>query len=276
MRFTWTRQPPHLNLLPNLPRNVPSNPPPPWVDVLAAPAFDVCYLGTNSIPTMQAWWDGSPYRAVGLYLGGISYYEGCSTFTPEWVAQVRTMGWSFLPLWVGPQAPCSRWEHKMDDDPAATYQQGRAEAEMAAQAAREHGLTNYALGGTIIYYDLESYSPADEACKLAVGSFLNGWTERLHELNNRSGIYGGDCSTYSATWASLANPPNDVWLAYWDGDGYDPEQSVYDLYCFPDNLYTNHQRVLTAMWLTARWLCLRSRCKRKPPPCRAPFSKPAG
>ena len=243
MRFTWTREPPYLNRLPAIPRNVLSTAPESWVDVLAAPAFDVCHLGTNSIPTMQAWWTSSPYRSVGVYLGGISYYEGCSIFTADWIAQARPMGWSFIPIWVGPQAPCSKWENKMADDPAVTYLQGRTEADLAAQAARALGLTNYDLGGTIIYYDLEAYGPADDACKLAVGAFLNGWTERLHELNNRSGIYGGSCSSYATTWTTLTNPPDNVWLAYWDGDEYNPDETVFGIPCFADTLYANHQRL---------------------------------
>jgi photosystem II stability/assembly factor-like uncharacterized protein len=155
------------------------------------------------------------------------------------------MGWSFIPTWVGPQSPCATtdYKYKIDEDPAASYLQGRAEADLAAQAARSLGLTTYELGGTIIYYDLEAYSGSNTVCQAAVLSFLNGWTERLHELNNRSGVYSIPCSTYAATWATLPNPPDDVWLAVWDANTYDPDQTVWSLPCFPDTLYANHQRI---------------------------------
>lgn len=254
MRFTWTRQPPAKNLLPVLNRNQMPTPthtptatpdPNPWYGVQADPAFDACHMGGTT--TMQVWWDSSPYKIVGLYLGGISYPVDppveCTVITAEWVQQVRSMGWSFISTWVGPQAPCTSYKHQMDEDPAVTYLQGRAEAEAASQKAFEMGLTNNGLGGTIIYYDMEAYGGIPEECRLAVDAFMNGWTERLHELGNRSGAYGSACSSYPIRWVTLDNPPDDVWLAYWTEDGYDPDQTVYGLPCFYDYLYTNHQRI---------------------------------
>jgi hypothetical protein len=244
MRFTWTRMPPARNVLPMLNRNLvatPSVQPTPWVGVQADPAFDACHMGAAS--TLQVWWDSSPYKIVGLYLGGISYPEGCETISADWVAQVRNMGWTFMPIWSGPQAPCTSYKHQMDEDPAVTYQQGRAEADAASQKASELGLTNYGVAGTVIYYDMEAYGGIPEECRLAVDAFLNGWTERLHELGNQSGAYGSSCSSYPTRWIGLDNPPDNVWLAYWTEDEYDPDQTVYGLPCFLDSYYTDHQRV---------------------------------
>ena len=43
----------------------------------------------------------------------------------------------------------------MSSDPSAAYQEGRQEAQAASAAATSMGLTNYGMGGTIIYYDME-------------------------------------------------------------------------------------------------------------------------
>lgn len=248
MRFTWTRQSPQKRVLPMVFRNqVPTRTPDPnpWYGVQADPAFDACHMG--GVSTMQAWWDSSPYRIVGLYLGGISYPVhdpvNCTVITQDWVQQVRDMGWTFIPTWAGPQAPCTSYKHQMDEDPAVTYLQGRSEAEAASQAASDLGLTSSTLGGTIIYYDLEAFGSIPEECKLAVDAFMNGWTECLHELGNLSGGYGSACSSYPIRWITLDNPPDDVWLAYWTEDEYDPNQTVYGLPCFADSYYTNHQRI---------------------------------
>ena len=135
MRFTWTRQPPTKNLLPMLYRNLaptptltptPSFQPEPWVGVQADPAFDACHMGPP--PLCRSGGDSSPYKIVGLYLGGISYPVDppveCSVITADWVQQVRSMGWTFIPTWAGPQAPCTSYKHQMDEDPVVTYQQG--------------------------------------------------------------------------------------------------------------------------------------------------------
>lgn len=248
MRFTWIRQPPHMRVLPILNRNLEATPsvqPTPWVGIQSDPAFDACHMG--GVATMQTWWDSSPYTIVGLYLGGISYPTSdpvnCTVITSDWVQQVRNMGWSFIPTWVGLQAPCTSYKHQMDEDPQVSYLQGRDEADQASRAAKDLGLTNYDLGGTIIYYDLEAFGSISEDCKLAVDAFMNGWTQRLHELGNQSGAYGSSCSSYPTRWVTLENPPDDVWLAYWTEEEYDPDQTVYSLPCFDDKYYTNHQRI---------------------------------
>ena len=66
--------------------------------------FDICEIPTLS--KLQTWWNYSPYTSVNLYIGGIS--RACSNFalTAEYVSQMRAQGWSFIPTWVGPQAPC--------------------------------------------------------------------------------------------------------------------------------------------------------------------------
>ena len=67
--------------------------------------FDTC--AAPSTATMQTWWTSSPYTSVGIYIGGAN--RGCAepNLTPPWVSTVIAQGWRLLPIWVGPQAPCT-------------------------------------------------------------------------------------------------------------------------------------------------------------------------
>jgi len=211
-------------------------------EVWAKAAFDVC--DNPTVSQMQAWWTYSPYWAVNIYIGGIARLCDNLDLTPEWVRAVMDQGWALIPTWVGPQAPCSRFINKFSYDPVEAYQQGRAEAEAASLAAATLGLTSFGSGSTIVYYDLEAYSSTSTtACRTAVKSFVNGWVERMHELGNPAGMYGGSCSSYMSDWATIPNVPNDVWIAWWTEDTYDPDASVWGAPCLSDTLWNNNQRL---------------------------------
>jgi hypothetical protein len=53
---------------------------------------------------MAAWRAASPYRAIGIYIGGNN--RGCTqgNLTPDWVRTEVAAGWHLIPLYVGPQA----------------------------------------------------------------------------------------------------------------------------------------------------------------------------
>jgi len=188
---------------------------------------------------MRHWWEKSPYSVFNLYLGGVSFYCRDQPLDALWVNQVVQQGWSFILTWVGPQAPCSNFKYKMSDKPPIAYNQGREEAEAAAQAAEDLDI----LGDKIIYYDLEGYSDPGTSCRDVVHSFLQGWNERLHELGLKAGGYGGACSSYISEWAQIQPPPDDVWMAHWYRSFYDPNASVWDTPCVPNELWANHQRI---------------------------------
>src|SRR2546430_981878 len=66
-------------------------------------AFDACTAPSQA--ALGAWLS-SPYRALGIYIGGVNRacYDG--NLSPSWVASPLATGWSLLPLSVGLQAPC--------------------------------------------------------------------------------------------------------------------------------------------------------------------------
>jgi hypothetical protein len=240
MRFTYTGSIPSVYHLPVISFGLPSNDLPANVGVIQAQGFDVC--GLPSVATMQTWWNASPYSFYGLYLGGIQLPSQCTRADAAWVKAVHAQGWSFIPTWVGPQAPCSPWSNKMSADPAVSYQQGRQEAQAASNRAAVLGLSSSVTGGTIIYYDMEVYGGASLYCRQAASAFMNGWVERLHELGNRAGGYGSR-NSYVSDWASIAHVPDDVWIASWYADAYDPNASVEHI-LWLDGLWTNHQRIV--------------------------------
>ena len=241
MRFTFTRLTRPQVYLPLVHYTDPSGRPPPDVGVVQAQGFDACSLPT--ISKMQTWWNQSPYSFYGLYIGGIHLPSMCTIASKSWVSTVHQQGWSFLPIWVGPQAPCTTYHYRMNADPAVSYLEGRQEARAASIAASSLGLTNYGLGGTIIYYDMEAYSGGNLACRQAVAAFMNGWVESLHELGSLGGGYGGACSSYPTDWSAIPNAPDDIWAAYWYRDNYDPNASVFNMPCLADSLWKNHQRI---------------------------------
>jgi photosystem II stability/assembly factor-like uncharacterized protein len=202
------------------------------------PAFDKCHV--PSLSQMQKWWDKSPYTTANIYIGGIS--QACSNdgLDPFWVHQASQQGWSLIPTWVGPQAPCSSLKYRMSSDPTLSYLQGKFEADSAYRAAKELGM----LGNHVIYYDLEGYWGADTACRQASAAFLSGWVERLHEYGVRAGAYGSSCSSYMTEWASNNPMPDDVWIAHWSIPyQYDPNATVWGARCLSDSLWSNHQRI---------------------------------
>ncbi len=185
--------------------------------------FDKC--SHPDLDDMQVWWNKSPYVVFNLYLGGVSYACKNNPLDAVYVRQLAEQGWWFIPTWVGPQAPCSKYTYKMSYGDAA-YQEGRDEADEAYKRAEALGL----FGQKIIYYDLEAYS-GDTTCRNSVKKFIRGWTERLHELGSKAGGYGASCRSYIEDWAQNDPPPDDIWIAHWILDEYDPSATVWNAVC---------------------------------------------
>ncbi len=239
MRFTFTRATRPQVYLPLVHYTDPSGKPPVDAGVIQGQGFDACHLPT--VAEMQTWWDHSPYSFYALYIGGIHLPPLCVSADAAWVKAVHQQGWSFVPTWVGPQAPCTTYTHRMSADPAISYTEGRQEAQAASAAAASMGLTNYGWGGTVIYYDMETFGGASPQCRQAAASFMNGWDQRLRELGNIAGGYGAH-NSYVEDWALIENIPADVWAASWYADRYDPYASVNGI-SWLNGLWTNHQRI---------------------------------
>jgi Rv2525c-like, glycoside hydrolase-like domain len=194
--------------------------------------FDACSAPSST--AMQAW-QASPYRAVGVYIGGISRACAQPNLTAAWVDEQVSAGWSLVPTYVGLQAPCTGFKNRID--PADPASQARQAAEDAVVSAGSLGMA----AGSVLYYDMEGYSTTDSACRDTVLSFLSNWSTRLHELGYKSGVYSSASSgirdlvsVYDST--TLVRPDH-VWFARWDGVATVSDTVV------PSTYWPNHQRL---------------------------------
>jgi photosystem II stability/assembly factor-like uncharacterized protein len=200
------------------------------VTVSNSKGFDKCAAAT--VNQMQTWWTNSPYFDANIYIGGISRSCAQANLNASWVTQSFAQGWKLIPTWVGPQAPCSSFANRISSDAPTARSQGISEANSATNAATQLGLSPQ----TIIYYDLEQYNTTT-SCSAAVNAFLDGWTQRLHQLGNISGVYGSPINA-AGDWINIPTPPDAVWIAKWDD-----RVTVFGLSPLSDAFWNNNQRI---------------------------------
>lgn len=218
-------------------RSPPPLPPPPPVPPPAPAAswsgfaFDACRAPSQRV--MNRWRTSSPFTGVGVYLGGV--HRACKQrhLTAAWVKeQVRT-GWNLLPIWVGPQASCTGYRHRITARPGSSrqYPAARAraagEARNAVRAARGLQLAR----GSVIFYDMEPFDVRRPHCRGSSLAFLDQWTREIHRLGYRSGVYShvsSGISLLSRTGRGYARP-DAVWYAWIDRVGTMPRKYVADV-----------------------------------------------
>lgn len=212
--------------------------------------FDQCIAPAQE--DMDTWLTTSPYWAVGVYIAGDNRYCGDDkqpNLDATWVSTQLRNGWRLLPITVGLQASCSsvdryqRKGHRISADPAGTYatarEQGRTEAQTTVQAARSLGIA----ARSTLWFDLEHFT-GGVRCHESALSFLSAWTNRLHGLDYRSGVYSsGSSGIQSLDDARALTPgryamPDQIWIADWNGranvssqyvraDGWMPHRRVH-------------------------------------------------
>jgi Domain of unknown function (DUF1906) len=196
--------------------------------------FDACTAPSSR--SMSAW-AKSPYRAIGVYIGGLN--RGCSqpNLTASWVAEQTAAGWGLIPTYVGLQAPTSSCSScaKLSTSTATAATQGTEAANDAVAQARVAGIGE----GSPIYFDMESYTRTASASSATL-TFLSAWTTRLHALGYDSGVYSSSASGIADLASKAASAyalPDDLWMANWNGraDADDPY--------LPDSAWSDHQRI---------------------------------
>jgi hypothetical protein len=194
--------------------------------------FDACTAPSKR--SMSAW-ATSPYRAIGVYIGGVN--RGCTqpNLTADWVEEQTAAGWSLIPTYVGLQAPTSSCSSCAKLSSSAAAAQGTEAANDAVNDARLAGIGE----GSPIYFDMESYSPSSSASNATL-SFLEAWTARLHALGYVSGVYSSSASGINDIADQLGGDyqlPDNLWIANWNG-----QQSTSDPYV-PASGWSEHQRI---------------------------------
>jgi hypothetical protein len=201
-------------------------------NVFTGLGFDAC--AAPSSRAMDAWED-SPYRAIGVYIGGLN--RGCSqpNLTASWVSAQTAAGWHLIPTYVGLQAPTSACSSCAKLSPSRASAQGvEAAVDAVAQA------TAVAMGsGSPIYFDMESYSRTATATAATL-AFLETWTEELHSLGYVSGVYSSGASGIADLVDQIGSGyvlPDDIWIADWNGQANGSSAYV------PASAWADNQRI---------------------------------
>ncbi len=193
--------------------------------------FDPC--STPSSAALSAW-SVSPYRNVGVYLGGANMACAQPNLTASWVSGESAAGWRFIPTYVGLQAPTTSCSCATIS-PSSAASEGRDAAEDAISNAQGVGLG----AGNPIYFDMEAYETGGSATQTVL-TFLSAWTSTLHAAGYLSGVYSSGASGISdmvnAQGTSFLEP-DDIWIANWNG-----EHTTSDPYV-PSSDWTDHQRI---------------------------------
>ena len=148
--------------------------------------FDACTAPPTA--TMTAWLS-SPYRVVGIYIGGVNRACQQPNLTSAWVSLEATAGWQFIPTYVGLQAPGSSCKSCTAIDPVFAAAEGTAAASDAAAQMAALGLAP----GNPVYYDMEHYGRDGNSIATAL-TFLSAWTTQLHASGYVSGVYSSASS----------------------------------------------------------------------------------
>ncbi len=201
-------------------------------NVFTGLGFDAC---TAPSASSMAAWKESPYRAIGVYIGGLN--RGCSqpNLTSSWVSAQTSAGWNLIPTYVGLQSPTSACSSCAKINPSQATAQGNAAASDAVAQAAALGMGP----GSPIYNDMEAYTQTSSATSATL-AFLEAWTEKLHSLGYVSGVYSSSASgieDIAGQVGSGYNLPDQLWFANWNGQADTTDPYV------PANAWSQHQRI---------------------------------
>jgi Domain of unknown function (DUF1906) len=189
--------------------------------------FDSC--AAPSAVVMSRWL-ASPYRAVGIYIGGLNRTCEQANLTRAWIARIQAAGWFYFPMYVGLQPPCTGGRYGVMMDARKAGPEGAASADDAAAQAGRLGIPR----GTPIIYDMEAY----RGCGAPVIAFMNRWDRELHARGYLAGAYWNLIDLGSLTRAAGRMAEPDV-ISYAHWDGQPTTRSSY----MPARMWTGHQRI---------------------------------
>jgi hypothetical protein len=197
--------------------------------------FDACAAPSSRMMTA---WAASPYRGIGVYIGGGNRACSQPNLTADWVSEQVAAGWHLIPTYVGLQATTSACGScaKLSSSLTKATVQGGEEARAAVEDAAEIGMGP----GSPIYFDMEAYTRTSSATSSTL-TFLSAWTDQLHALGYVSGVYSSSASGIADLGRAAAGDdytlPDHVWTANWNG-----QQNTLDPY-LPSTAWASHQRI---------------------------------
>lgn len=196
--------------------------------IVTGRGFDACAAPAAS--TMTSWL-ASPYRSVGIYIGGVNRACQQANLTPGWITTILSQGWHYFPIYPGLQSSCVQASGDATIDTSHAAAEGAAAADDAAVQAHSLGIPP----STPLIYDMEAYSPG---CNSQVVTFLSAWDSELHARGYSAGIYESFSNIGALISASASMTEPDV-IYYADWDGAATTTSSY----MPANRWISHQRL---------------------------------
>src|SRR2546423_10466736 len=197
--------------------------------------FDTCAAPSDA--QMDDWYAHSPYRGVGVYIGGSSYL--CKTgdspsggYTADWVQHQAATGWGMWAIYAGKQGP---------DLTAANADPQARGVEDGADAARQAQKLGFA-SGTTVFLDIEPYH--EDATAHAVNTYMKAFADELTKGGYRLRVYGGSLNRatgHSVLGDLVADPSLSSLVAAVDIAGTTASQANF-------NATTNDQYVPSTMW----------------------------
>ncbi|MBA0052711.1 DUF1906 domain-containing protein [Streptomyces sp. AJS327] len=180
--------------------------------VFRGAAFDTCH--TPPYDTMRAWRRASPFRAVGVYIGGRG--RACPrqpNLTPDWVRGVDRMGWRLLPLYVGSQAPCvtEQSKRRVAIGRRAPRTRGVREGRDAVRRVKALGMAPR----SAIYLDMEAYDSRRTRCAKTTLRFVRGWSAAVRRAGYLPGFYSSSESGIAHMERVRREGSRDLPMALW-------------------------------------------------------------
>jgi hypothetical protein len=195
--------------------------------VFRGAGFDTC--AAPSAATLSRWL-ASPYRAVGIYIGGINRACAQSSLTAAWIAAIRAKGWHYFPFYPGLQASCVLASGDALINRAKAAREGTAAAADAVTQARNLAIP----AGTPIIYDMEAYA----GCGKEVTTFLSAWDAGVRARGYTAGVYES-FSNIGDLIAAAGTMTEPGVIAYADWDGKATTTSSY----MPATMWTGSTRI---------------------------------
>ncbi len=192
------------------------------------PGFDTC--SAPAAGTMSRWL-ASPYRAIGIYIGGINRACAQTSLTAGWIAEIQRQGWHYFPFYVGPQAACVDAFGDVPISSSHPAAEGTADARDAVQQAEDLGIP----AGTPLIYDMEAYGTG---CTAQVLTFLSAWDSEVLALGYEPGVYES-FSNIGDLIAARGRMTEPTVIHYADWDGQATTNSSY----MPATMWADHQRL---------------------------------
>ena len=134
-------------------------------------------------------WGASPYRAIGIYIGGTNMACSQPNLSATWVSQESAAGWHMIPIYVGLQSPSNSCGCAGDHPGHGRRPGHRGRRRTPSSTPRRSGWAR-ATRSTSTWRPTTGRPPT----RPPVLAFLAAWTTQLHASGYLSGVYSSDAS----------------------------------------------------------------------------------